>query len=88
MNQAQLDKFRIRLEEMQDEILGESEGTVLGMQEESTLYPDPNDHPWKGWRGGGIGRYVREWNLRDLSDSFGEPKLYDSWGWYWDDAWE
>ncbi|GIT73230.1 MAG: hypothetical protein Ct9H300mP28_30440 [Pseudomonadota bacterium] len=28
---------------MQAEILGESEETVHGMQEESTLYPDPND---------------------------------------------
>ena len=56
--------------------------------QERAVYPDPNDHPWKGWMGGGIGRYVREWNLRNLSDSFGEPKLYDSWGWYWDDAWE
>ena len=43
MKEAQLEKFRIRLEEIQREILGESEGTVLGMQQESTLYPDPND---------------------------------------------
>ena len=47
-----------------------------------------NQHPWQGWMGGGIGRYVREWNLRDMGDSFGQSKLYDSWGWYWDDAWE
>ena len=43
MQEKQLEKFRIRLEEMQKDILGESEETVLGMQEESTLYPDPND---------------------------------------------
>ena len=43
MNEKQLEKFRIRLEQMQKDILGESEDTVLGMQEESTLYPDPND---------------------------------------------
>jgi len=43
MHEKQLEKFRIRLEEMQNEILGESEDTVLAMQEESTLYPDPND---------------------------------------------
>jgi len=56
--------------------------------QERAVYPDPNDHPWKGWLGGGIGRYIREWNLRELSGPFGEPKLYDSWGWYWDDEWE
>ena len=39
----QLKKIKDRLEEMQAEIMGESEGTVHGMQEESTLYPDPND---------------------------------------------
>ena len=39
----QLKKFKVRLEEMQAEILGESEETVHAMQEESTLYPDPND---------------------------------------------
>ena len=43
MHERQLEKFKIRLEEMQREILGESEDTVLAMQEESTLYPDPND---------------------------------------------
>ena len=39
----QLKKIKVRLEEMQAEILGESEETVNAMQEESTLYPDPND---------------------------------------------
>jgi len=39
----QLKKIKVRLEEMQAEILGESEETVHAMQEESTLYPDPND---------------------------------------------
>ena len=39
----QLKKIKVRLEEMQAEILGESEVTVHAMQEESTLYPDPND---------------------------------------------
>ena len=43
MQEAQLEKIKVRLEEMQAEILGESEETVHGMQEESTLYPDPND---------------------------------------------
>jgi len=43
MRRAEIEKFKLRLEEMQREILGESEETVLGMQEESTLYPDPND---------------------------------------------
>ena len=43
MLDAKLEKFKIRLEELQAEILGESEETVHGMQEESTLYPDPND---------------------------------------------
>jgi len=38
-----LDKIKIRLEELQTEIIGESDETVHGMQEESTLYPDPND---------------------------------------------
>ena len=39
----QLKKFKVRLEEMQAELLGESEETVHAMQEESTLFPDPND---------------------------------------------
>lgn len=43
MLETQLEKFRIRLEKMQRDIVGESEETVLGMQEESTLFPDPND---------------------------------------------
>ena len=43
MKEKQLEKFRVRLEEMQRELVGESEETVLAMQEESTLYPDPND---------------------------------------------
>ena len=43
MRARQLKKIKVRLEEMQAEILGESEETVHGMQEESTLYPDPND---------------------------------------------
>ena len=43
MRAKQLKKIKVRLEEMQAEILGESEETVHAMQEESTLYPDPND---------------------------------------------
>jgi DnaK suppressor protein len=43
MQEEQLEQIKVRLEEMQAEILGESEETVHGMQEESTLYPDPND---------------------------------------------
>ena len=43
MRAKQLKKIKVRLEEMQAEILGESEETVNAMQEESTLYPDPND---------------------------------------------
>ena len=43
MQEAKLEKIKVRLEELQAEILGESEETIHGMQEESTLYPDPND---------------------------------------------
>jgi DnaK suppressor protein len=43
MREAELQQIKLRLEEMQAEIVGESEETVHGMQEESTLYPDPND---------------------------------------------
>jgi len=43
MREAELQQIKVRLEEMQAEIVGESEETVHGMQEESTLYPDPND---------------------------------------------
>ena len=43
MQEAELDLIKGRLEEMQSEIVGEFEETVLNMQEESTLYPDPND---------------------------------------------
>ena len=43
MRARQLEKIKVRLEEMQAEILGESEETVHAMQEESTLYPAPND---------------------------------------------
>ena len=38
-----LENIKIRLKELQTEIIGESDETVHGMQEESTLYPDPND---------------------------------------------
>ena len=43
MQGPELEQIKVRLEEMQAEIVGESEDTVQGMQEESTLYPDPND---------------------------------------------
>ena len=43
MLEKKLEKIKIRLEELQTEIIGESDETVHGMQEESTLYPDPND---------------------------------------------
>ncbi|MBC8259143.1 MAG: RNA polymerase-binding protein DksA [SAR324 cluster bacterium] len=43
MRAAKLEKIKTRLEELQTEIRGESVETVQGMQEESTLYPDPND---------------------------------------------
>ena len=43
MQAKQLKQFKVRLEEMQAELLGESEETVHAMQEESTLFPDPND---------------------------------------------
>ena len=42
MQGPELEQIKVRLEEMQAEIVGESEETVQGMQEESTLYPDPN----------------------------------------------
>ena len=50
--------------------------------QEKSIVADPNSHPWKGFMGGGIGRYIREWNLREI-----DGKVYDSWGWYWDDQW-
>ena len=43
MRARKLKKTKVRLEEMQAELLGESEETVHAMQEESTLFPDPND---------------------------------------------
>ena len=43
MQGPELEQIKVRLEEMQAEIVGESEDTVQGMQEERTLYPDPND---------------------------------------------
>ena len=43
MQDKKLERIKIRLEELQTEIIGESDETVHGMQEESTLYPDPND---------------------------------------------
>ena len=46
------------------------------------IVPNPNDHKWNTFMGG-IGRYIRDWNIREIN---GKP--YDSWGWYWDDAWE
>ena len=70
-----------------DTVLSPNNRDIKWLQDRA-VYPDPNTHPWKGWMGGGIGRYVREWNLRDMGDPFGQPKMYDSWGWYWDDAWE
>ena len=43
MEDQDLEDFRTQLEGQRQEILGESEGTLHDMQEESTLYPDPND---------------------------------------------
>ncbi len=43
MEDQDLEDFRTQLEGLRQEILGESEGTLQAMQEESTLYPDPND---------------------------------------------
>lgn len=43
MEDQDLEDFRTQLEGLRQEILGESEGTLQDMQEESTLYPDPND---------------------------------------------
>ena len=43
MLEKKLEKIKIRLEELQTEIIDESDETVHGMQEESTLFPDPND---------------------------------------------
>lgn len=43
MEDQDLEDFRTQLEGLRQEILGESESTVQGMQQESTLYPDPND---------------------------------------------
>ena len=45
------------------------------------VVPDPNNHKWYGVMGG-IGRYNREWNRRQVGD-----KIYDSWGWFWNDSW-
>lgn len=43
MNDTDLEYFREKLTQMKSEILGDSEMTVHDMQEESTLFPDPND---------------------------------------------
>lgn len=45
------------------------------------IVPDPNDHKWYSWVSG-IGRYNRAWNAREV-----DGKLYDSWGWFWNDSW-
>lgn len=43
MQEKDLISFRQRLEKMRAELLDESDETVQGMREESTLYPDPSD---------------------------------------------
>ena len=53
----------------------------LAWLRERAIVPDPNTHPWYGVMGG-IGRYNREWNRRQVGN-----KVYDSWGWYWNDSW-
>ena len=45
------------------------------------IVPDPNNHKWYGVMGG-IGRYNRDWNLREQDGG-----MFDSWGWYWNDTW-
>ena len=42
---------------------------------------DYNNHKWRSVMGG-IARYDRDWNTRDVNG-----KIYDSWGWYWNDTW-
>ena len=53
----------------------------LAWLRQRAIVPDPNTHRWYGVMGG-IGRYNREWNGREVDGTF-----YDSWGWYWNDSW-
>jgi len=43
MKEADIEQFRVILNEMRHELLDDSEMTVHDLQEESTLYPDPSD---------------------------------------------
>ena len=43
LSEEELEYFRKKLLAMRDEIYAESAATVEEMQNESTLYPDPND---------------------------------------------
>ena len=54
----------------------------LAWLRERAIVPDPNNHSWYGGRGGGIGRYNRAGNERNI-----DGKIYSSWGWYWNDSW-
>ena len=53
----------------------------LARLRERAIVPDPNNHKWSSG-GGGIGRYNRPGNHRTI-----DGKVYDSWGWYWNDSW-
>jgi DnaK suppressor protein len=43
LNEAELQYFKEKLLQMREDIWAEGQATVNDMQEESTLYPDPND---------------------------------------------
>ena len=54
----------------------------LAWLRERAIAPYPNSHEWYGGGLGGIGRYNRTGNHRTING-----KVYDSWGWYWNDSW-
>jgi len=48
---------------------------------ERSTETDYNNHNWRSVIGG-IARYDRDWNTKEVNG-----KVYDSWGWYWNDSW-
>ena len=64
----------------QDKIISPNNRDLAWLRQRA-IVPDPNNYRWYGVMGG-IGRYNRDWNLREQDGG-----MYDSWGWYWNDTW-
>jgi len=65
---------------MNSRLVSQNNRDLAWLRNRSTT-AEPNNHKWYTIMGG-IGRYNRDWNVRNVDDT-----LYESWAWYWNDSW-